>query len=343
MKMPVFILGCHKSGTSLLRSLLDNTPGLFPIPIEAHVFEHLGFWVDYELRRQIPTEFTFDQVVTHIKEMAAASNQKADPKHSLGGDSIAAGRWNVELLVEHLSSHGREAFEQKDYRAFMDAYFEAIYLALHQKLPAPSIRFVEKTVENAEFVMYLKQYYPDARFIHIVRNPYATLVAARKFRTSRKRYPYLGTILSSLENSYYYAYHNPMMVENYHLIRYEDLLQEPEKNMRQIAAFIDVPFDPKMLTPSTVGKDWKGNSMSGVGFEGISTLPIDSWKKEILPLETSLINILLPHVLTKFAYERHTPAASPYLPCKGESIPMYFANRFFYLTSKNRRSTSMNS
>ena len=38
MENPVFILGSHKSGTSLLRNLLDGISGFFVIPIEAHFF-----------------------------------------------------------------------------------------------------------------------------------------------------------------------------------------------------------------------------------------------------------------------------------------------------------------
>ena len=34
----VFILGQHKSGSSLLRSLLDGHPDLFVIPVETHYF-----------------------------------------------------------------------------------------------------------------------------------------------------------------------------------------------------------------------------------------------------------------------------------------------------------------
>ncbi|MGI8607235.1 MAG: sulfotransferase, partial [Gaiellaceae bacterium] len=54
LKRPVFILGAHKSGTSLLRSLLDATPGFFVLPKEPHFFAYSGRWIDYPLRRRQP-------------------------------------------------------------------------------------------------------------------------------------------------------------------------------------------------------------------------------------------------------------------------------------------------
>ena len=59
---PVFILGSHKSGTSLLRSLLDSHPKLYIIPFETHFIASLGRWVQYSYRRQKPNEnFEFSE------------------------------------------------------------------------------------------------------------------------------------------------------------------------------------------------------------------------------------------------------------------------------------------
>jgi hypothetical protein len=43
MNQSIFILGAHKSGSSLLRSLLDGHPQLFAIPLETHLFQTAGF------------------------------------------------------------------------------------------------------------------------------------------------------------------------------------------------------------------------------------------------------------------------------------------------------------
>lgn len=258
-----------------------------------------------------------------------------------GGDSIEGGKWAIEQFTDHFTTFAQMPFEQKDYRTLVNVYFDSLHLALTGCLPDENIRFVEKSVENSEFASYLHKLFPDAVFLHIIRNPYAALVASRKFRTSRKRYPYLGTITRAMENSFYHAFLNPQVIPNYHLIRYEDLVLDTPGTMQKVADVTGIPYSSAMLTPSTLGKLWKGNSMSGREFQGVSTAPIDSWKQEIQPLESSVINLLLPHVLQQFSYESFPISSSELLPCSGETIPMYFANRFFWITSKNRRNRSV--
>lgn len=338
MDNPVFILGSHKSGTSLLRNLLDGSDSFFVIPLELHFFEYSGLWVNYKIRRSLPVELDFDQVLRRIETVIQKSNQKSSLDRNFGGDSLVeAGKWDIERLRSHLDQNGRKAFEQRDFRLFFDAYVEAIYLALHRELPTGSTRFVEKSVENAEYASLLKKIYPDAKFIHIVRNPYAALVSIRKFKPYKGHYPFLGTFLEAMENSYYYSFYNPMVIENYLVIRYEDLLIESEKTMRKIAGFLDTPFTSSMLNPSTLGVDWKGNSMSGKEFQGISNYPLNAWKSDINPLEIDLVNTLLPHVFSKFDYKIIRPPLSPNIPLKGETAKVYLANRFYRFLVKVRR------
>lgn len=314
-----------------MRNLLDGVPDFFVVPIEMHFFEYTGLWVDYAIRRSLPVNLTFEQVLEHIKKAITATDQK------FGGGSVETEQWDIARLLNHLAKLGREPFENGDYRGFINAYMEAIYLALKGELPPKSIRYVEKTVENAEFACFLNKLYPDAKFIHIVRNPYAALVSTRKFIALHGNYPYLGTVLDALENSYYHAFCNPLCIEDYLVLRYEDLIQQTESIMRQVASFLEIPFENVMLYPTTLGMEWQGNSMSGQRFNGISTDPLTVWKDEIHPLEIELVNLLLHHVLNKFGYEKIHPSYSLYLPVKGEKVRKYVANRFYWLSTKVRR------
>lgn len=338
MDNPIFILGSHKAGTSLLRNLLDGVDGLFVIPIELHCFEYSGLWVDYEIRRSVPTETSFEQVLERIEKSISRSNQDTGQKEKFGGDSIVdAGKWDVKSLRDHLETKGRALYDTQDLRNFFDTYVEAVHIGLHGRLPEPGTRFVEKSVENAEFATLLKKLYPGAKFVHIVRNPYATLVSIRKFKPYKGHYPYLGTFLNALENSYYYAYHNPLVVKDYQVICYEQLLQAPEQVMQNLASFLEIPFTDALLKPSALGVEWKGNSMSGREFSGISDYPLEVWKKDINALEIDLINTLLTHVLLKFGYEKIQLNSSPLLPVKGEKARVYLANRFYAMAAKVRR------
>ncbi len=197
MNHPIFILGSHKSGTTLLRNLLNGAPGLFVAPLETHFFQLTGFWVDYALRRSYPQSLSFEQVCEMLIRHVRRNNEVA----SRTSDSIMVGRWDVMAFEAYLMEHARAPYEKHDWRGFFDAYIEALHVGLHAK-PMEASRFLEKSVENAEYAVLLQKLYPDAKFLHIVRNPYATLVSLRR-HMSLAGYPVLGAALASLQNSYY--------------------------------------------------------------------------------------------------------------------------------------------
>ena len=331
MKRPVFILGSHKSGTSLLRSLLDGCDEFFVVPIEAHFFQYGGYWVDYALRRNWPQPMTNRQIVQRYVQHIKQTNEKSTDA-SRTSDNVLMGRWDVDAFSRTMYDALDARVAEGDHRALFDLYIEAIHVALHGVAPS-KVRFIEKSVENAEFASLLKRLYPEARFLHVVRNPYATLVAIRK-HMGRKNYPFLGPAISALRNSYYYLNLNPQIINDYMVMRFEDLVSDPKATMESVAQFIDAKFSDSMLIPTATGRSWSGNSTSGERFTGISTKPLTAWTQALQPLETSLINISFDHVLRHYGYERQDPSGSCYKPGPRERPATYLANRWLWMLSR---------
>ncbi|MGA1778589.1 MAG: sulfotransferase [Schleiferiaceae bacterium] len=77
---PIFILGSHKSGTSLLRSLLDGHPDLFVIPFETHFMALLGRWITYSYRKQAPVDDAnfLEGLVEILESYAQSVDRQAD-------------------------------------------------------------------------------------------------------------------------------------------------------------------------------------------------------------------------------------------------------------------------
>ncbi len=334
MERPIFILGSHKSGTSLLRSLLDGADELFTIPIETHFFQYGGYWVDYALRRSYPASYTLDDLVASLTAHIRATNQ-SPPDTSRTGDNVLAGQWNVGRFSEYLRDRGTKHFEQTNIRGVMDSYVEAIHVALFDS-PPQTKRFVEKSVEHAEYATLLHRLYPEAIFIHVMRNPYATLVATRK-HTGQGYYPFLGKILEALENSYYYLYKNPPVIPGYKILRYEDLVTNPQETMRDVATLIEIPFTESLLEPTVMGSAWGGNSTSGESFQGISTRPLTAWQGEISGLEIAFVNRLFPHILRDYGYERLEGKSPLLIPCSHERLKPYVMNRVLWQLAKRLR------
>lgn len=320
---PVFLLGSHKSGTSLVRSLLDEHPELVVFPSEIHFFQYSGYWVDYSLRKQRPKAFSVVDRKNLLKRFLDEENQCTDPY----GASDMAGKYDEGTFNAVING-----YEPESLRDLFELYVEAIYESYSRKPYPVNKRLVEKSVENVEFAPLLRRLYPDCKFIHIVRNPYATLVSIRRSR-SDLGYPYLGRIAMSLRNSYYNLLKNQDILDNYLVVKYEDLVSFPQESITHISDFLGIASDPLMLTPTLLGQPWGGNSSADGTFKGISASRIESWTQEISDFEIVLANQALGPVIRHFSYEPLTPKHSVFRqrfqPHLGERPETYIRNRLF--------------
>jgi len=317
---PIFILGCHKSGTSLLRSLLDGHKDLFVIPIESHFFQNCKLSVDYRFRQSFPQRLSVVELKNNLISWIVYSNKANNDPYA---DSITANKWNIDRFAAYLINSSVTNWKQ-----LFNAYVEAIYYSLYGKyFDSQNLRFVEKSVENAEFAWILRGIYPKCKFLHIVRNPYATLVAIRKHKTFNGNYPFLGHALMSMRNSYYHLYKNKNFLPDYFVIRYEDLIDQPVESMSKIANFLEIEYDDILCQPTQFGNNWSGNSTSGKNFLGISSDPLHIWKNEIMDFEVQAVNKLFPFILNDYDYKKITPSNSNFTPMNGESKEIFIRNR----------------
>jgi hypothetical protein len=102
-----------------------------------------------------------------------------------------------------------------------------------------------------------------------------------------------------------------MRHENYLMMRYEDLVRQPEKSLREVCSSLGLEFAEDLLNPDKYtdasGMRWQSNS----SFErvvSIDTSPIDRWK-EILPKEeVELIEYWCHREMELLGYEVTTKA-----------------------------------
>jgi protein-tyrosine sulfotransferase len=297
LKAPVFILGCHKSGTSLLRNLLDGHPSLFVIPTESHFFQNTGHWVDYYFRRTPPANLTFPEIKENLFNTIDSFNNRLDEV----GDSFTKGKWNMDILRETLYSEHVTSLKDLSH-----LYVKSLYKSLFNKEYNSNLIWVEKSVENTEFALEWLQLYPDAKFIYILRNPYANLTAIKKFRkvTKSNSFPIKGALLS-MHNSYYFLYKNLNFLSpaKFKVLKYEDLLEHPETIMKDISNFIGISYCQTLLQPTLLGELWSGNSSYGNKFTKISNENVNRWERNITKSEIFLVNKLFTHVLKDYEYE----------------------------------------
>lgn len=322
MNQPVFILGAHKSGSSLLRSLLDGHPDLFVVPFEAHFFQMAHFWVDYRLRKTRPPMLSLAKTKDEYFKLVEIYNTHQDPS----SDANLVGKIDLSRFKAKLAN------ETATFKETIPLYVEAIHEGLYGKELKRDLRIVEKSVEHAEFALDLKNMFPDAKFLYILRNPYANLVALRK-HIGRKRYPFLGRILLSLNNSYYHLYRNKRLLNNdYLVIRYEDLVTSPMVTMESVAKFLEIEYLDILLKPTSMGKLWTGNSTRQVQFSSVSSSNLNQWHKDITSLEITYVTKFFRFLLEDYQYDALKPQPlRSLLPCWNEGPLHYIYNRCIHL------------
>lgn len=323
---PIFILGAHKSGTTLLRNIFDGHSLLYTVPVESHFFQHMNEWIDNEYRQQRPDPaFKSSDLLQNFYNYIHKKNTSINPY----GESTAKDLFDEDLFKNKFNLACFDLTKSK----IFEKYIEAIYYSINQKQLSDKFRIIEKSVEHAEFAIELSQMYPHAKFIHILRNPYSNLVSLRKFKSKQYGYPIIRRLLKTLYNNYYYLLKNKKVIENYYIIRYEDLVSAPKKYIKEICNFLDLPFEKILLTPTYQGEGWGGNSMEDKKFSTISSERLEKWKQEIHPMEVKYINHLFDFIIDRFGYQNFDDNASFWRPAKGENIKRYFANRIyrFYL------------
>ena len=322
---PIFIAGAHKSGTSLLLSLLNGHSQLFTFPTETHYFQNMNYWVDNEYRSQRPRSLSRDEIVERFCSNLRQWNVSED---RLGG-SLATNVYDLVKFEQKFSNMKSDYDDKKR----IETYFEALYYSITGKGIRINLRIVEKSVENAEFAEELSRIFPQAKFIHILRNPYANIVSLRRYKSINHGFPIIRRVIRTLYNNYYFMYRNHRTIPEYHLIKYEDLVSQPKTQLQKLCDYLEIPFEEILLTPTFGGETWEGNSAMERSFSGIDASGLDRWQDTITPMEVQYINKLFAFVLDDFKYQKFTIKGSFWRPAQGENFKRYFANRLyrFYL------------
>lgn len=320
LKEPIFILGAHKSGTTLLRNLLDGHKELFVIPIEPHPFQMLEKWLLYELRKSMPKKTNYNQAKENLLKLIQHLSKTKDQK----GGGVVSNKWDLEVFKKELFRT-----KAKNIKEFIEQYIYAIYYSIHKNNFPDNLYPVEKSVTNTEFAVDLVKLFPKAKFLHIIRNPYANLVSIRKYK-SKTKIPFFKSAIDSLISSHYFLYRNSEIIENYQIIKYEDLVLDLKNTMNKIISYLDIKNEEILFEPTSLGEPWPGNSVYNEKSFAVYNGSMKNWKNEITDLEIKFVNKYLDFYIDDFKYEREKSRKNIFIPDSKEGLKSYIVNRLYY-------------
>ena len=151
IKKPVFIIGCPRSGTTLLYTILKSTNQLWASHSEAH--------------------FVWEKFVPDARDPMYAVYLTEDD-YSAEDEKYLNDKYS-ERVYQHdfLGNLSQYAFYNK-FRKIMNPLYVAWrwFLRTTRKMIPGAYRVLDKTPPNTYRVRYLAKAFPDAKFIYITRH-----------------------------------------------------------------------------------------------------------------------------------------------------------------------------
>jgi hypothetical protein len=173
-------------------------------------------------------------------------------------DSHSQIRSPHELHLRYVSVHFDQKWSERSMKELGLDTRAADYLLwdrlLHRELTASRKSIIaDKTPNNVFIVDRLREAWPDARFIFLLRHPGAI---------ARSRQKYKGEGADELIIKYVEALEAARQTYDGHTVRYEDLTANPERELRKICGFLGVEYEHGMLD---YGQFDHGRYKSGLG------------------------------------------------------------------------------
>jgi hypothetical protein len=204
-----FVVGMNRSGTTLLRMMLDAHPQL-TIPPETHF----------------------------VPDLVKVAREEAATPEALLKVIVAQREWGDFGLTEDELLDRFRAIGSPDagdaIRAFFEAYAERV------RKP----RWGDKTPRYVTRMRLIADALPEAHFVHVIRDGRDVALSVRD-RTV-KDYT-VERVAQRWKEKVSKARRDAPLLKHYVELRYEDLVLDPEGSLRKISEFVDLPYEDAML------------------------------------------------------------------------------------------------
>ncbi|GGS81500.1 sulfotransferase [Planobispora rosea] len=276
---PIFILGCPRSGTTMLQLMMHAHP-----------------------RIAIPPETRF---VTAAYQRRLRFGDLNDPARRRELADWIVGRRQSRFHELKLDA-AKVTEEIVEGPPTLGSALGIVLRAYAARFGKP--RWGDKRPAYFQSVDALLRLFPDAQFVHLIRD-------GRDCVASLKEMPwYDGSVYDAVsvwaEAIDFARYGAPgLPAGSYYELRYEDLTRDPETELRGLCAFLGEEFDPAVCEPSRMARvvpSWKSWHERTRG--EVTTARSGSWKERLTRQEIALCESVLADRLKAYGYE---PGGAP--------------------------------
>lgn len=272
---PFFVIGASRSGTTLLRLML-NAHSMIAVPHETNFFSEtvplavLRAWPEAAMEPE-----AFDHMIDRWLNRCSYSFKP------VGIDRV---RRSITEAAPNVA----------------DAYRRAMALwAQHYGKQC----WGEKTPEHLYYVDFIASMFPKARFVYIVRDPRAVVrsMNAIEFFSADSVINAYNWKQAATEGWQLFQNHVP--VRRRLLLHYESLVQHPEETLRALCDFLEVSYEPDMLSfyqlPDSVFPE---NVRTPNIQRPINAESLDKWRNELSDRQVASVEAVCREPMGRFGY-----------------------------------------
>ena len=315
----VIISSSGKAGSNLLLGLFDWHPELLVYGTEENVVLH---W----LRLQKKFDYRFDA-------FSMLNVPFCELKSKDVFDFYKKERWGYfdkdDSAQQEIMKQVGMDFSNVDYQLFLSKInsfvknnpnlninqwfallFEAYRSAIHYK--GKEKYKVFKTTDSSVIARYTDAF-PNAKVIHLVRHPYSVLDSLKRTEIVNLKRNYCISERDLLE-SFYSKFAAPSLKnadncladpQKHYLVKYEDLVADPQKTMESLFTWLDIKSHPDGLSPTMAGKPFKGySSNKNLNHNAvINSDRVNDYRGTVGSREIRFIDHLLSHDMKKINYD----------------------------------------
>jgi hypothetical protein len=297
----IFIVGTGRSGTSLMRHLLEISPNI-AIARESHYVGHLREHEGARFYFQRVGDFKDDATIRGIVDLIYSGDFG---RQSRWREVSTFWRWLVENVDRDDMERRLLAADRTDrglYVAFLRAYADAVG-------ERPIIG--DKTPAHVAYVATLLEWFPNARIVHMLRDPRAVFVSDLRRRRNKLRKPYswiakvpgalrLVILLNVTYNwrgvvkrhrRYVQAY--PL---RYRMVRFEDLVTHGDETLAGLYRFLGVEMPPNATDVKVVSQGFQS------GQKGLDAGAATRWQQHIGRFDKRWLELALRKPMRAMGY-----------------------------------------
>lgn len=272
--VPIFIVGCPRSGTSLLYHMLLSS-GEFPVYLsESKVLAcaaHYGSLGRAKNRRRFAEDFV-----------------RSKQFRESGLEPEGFRRWAVE--------------ECRDYVSFLRRFMDEMAHDDGKR------RWVEKTPAHTWSIDRLRERFPTSKFVHIVRDGRDVALSLRRTGWTpafggdplRKLVWAAEIWEATVDHVEPYA---DRLGERFLTVRYEDLVRDTRPLLDTLSEFADVPLSIEGIAERDFGTLGSANTAFDDELDGVANRPVERWREQLEPRELSALDWAVGETLRRYDYE----------------------------------------